>query len=216
MEIRELLDKLFHAGIATGIAFATVRAEHEAGLGVWKQVGICAVVFVLFLILAWWHDRRARKLKDAGVVDGYWVDVMRDLSDDKIKGGSLLKITSSGQGFRVEGESFEYGAAGSFARKGGFAGRGQRRDDSSIYFYFRGDHHPGGGHGSGYYEFQDEQNGKAHQIQGAFFDVEAKLARRIRGRRKMMDEFNFNYTPEQKKKIIKEYLDQMLIEDTKQ
>jgi hypothetical protein len=32
----------------------------------------------------------------------------------------------------------------------------------------------------------------------------------------MIDEFNFNYTPEQKKKIIKEYLDQMLIEDTRQ
>ncbi|MEO8726368.1 MAG: hypothetical protein ABI383_09595 [Acidobacteriaceae bacterium] len=161
-------------GIIGGIVAALLALSEAFGTNIhqikYKLVLIfCVFVvgfFVIFVSEYWFDRKKPVSLLGVGVVDGHWLYGVSDAdrAGQPLIRGSIVKITSSGTGFRVQGtaylrEHLERSAVADHAQRlGAFEGKGSKGSSATLYFYYEGYEFGRGdrehsGTGVGYYKF---------------------------------------------------------------
>ncbi len=233
-DARRLID---HEARVTGIVAVAV-ALAEIGIGEWLHDawpqyrvwviagGVIAIFvlyrFVMFVIRRYetgWHAREAALKEEAdrkpipigklGVVDGIWLDAIYDLQTRTLVKGSVIKISSTGAGFDVEGWSYEKPAlltapdVATVDECGHWVNTGSHWSEDSLVYSYKGDDSTRRDTGPVIYEFKHV--GTALGLSGAFFGFGLQEAYLVQGFRK--DE-NARVSPDlsREKRWLREFL----------
>jgi hypothetical protein len=176
-----------HAVIGGAITFTLIVFElHQkqswydllTGWRLWLvplSVGIVAFCLAFFAIavLEVFLNRPVR-LKDVGYVDGYWVCALRNVNSGHYDYGAIIRVQSSGLGFRIKGWSYSRERleklrddSDASISEGQFVGVGWERSSDSIHFHYRGQEDSHNDDGVGYYKFV-EQKDASLRLEGGF------------------------------------------------
>jgi hypothetical protein len=184
-DAKELRD---HATIGGAIALALTLfeyCEHQFVPRLWASKPLLVALELILVVLSAFVlayafivglevlRRRAISLADVGPVDGYWIYIMCDADSEDYNRGSVVRISSSGLEFEMEGYSYSRDELVALAsgpaediRPGHFRGRGSQRTGNSIHYYYRG-REARDDEGVGFYAFDRRADGEM-EITGAF------------------------------------------------
>jgi hypothetical protein len=162
------------------------------GLFVLAFVFGCGVILLAEFLL---QRKNPIRLEDVGIVDGIWIYGFRDVNseDRNFSGGSVVRITSCGLGFKIEGHAYRLADledAKLFARNGRlgfFKGRGQAKG-TTLSFHYEGQEDYRQDTGVGRYLFAKSFPGEdelrvSGEFTGTGFDAKKVSSREVRGHR---------------------------------
>jgi hypothetical protein len=152
---------------------------------------VYVVVFLVLLVLDWLADyfqkRGQRRLKEAGAIEGCWLEKTSRRLGDKIEYdlGTFITVTylPESQFFRVEGEVFT--PTGEWF--GHFAGHGRPDPQGTKLMYdFHGKHGFNEDDGTGHFLFREQRQGQATRFSGSFHGASTQTVRLVDGDRTEM------------------------------
>jgi hypothetical protein len=178
-----------HALLGTLCIFAAQKAEELARdqpehkiLSQWlPYIGIFLVLLILDWrtekLHQWLHNRREKRLKIAGKIEGYWLE---SSSNEEGTYGSFIKITflEKTQFFEVEGPIFR----STGESYGNFKGHG-RADPlgQKLLYDYTGTHGKWRDYGTGDFVFSDVEKERANAFSGSFYGAATKIVRNVKG-----------------------------------
>jgi hypothetical protein len=158
---RELLDHALTAALPPLAVFVFELffphpAERISLKLLWALIALYVVtfVFVYFMsqLLEVIRSYFPAKLPDIGRIDGWWIDVVRDLGEE-ILGGGTVHFQTNGNGFTIKGWFYVPNEREGLVEVGWFLGSGFAVSGDTIGYYFKGQLNDQENGGSGHFTF---------------------------------------------------------------